>query len=264
MTTHAPPSDCATRLLVSARDAVEAEIVLRAGVSLLDVKEPLAGPLGAASDAALREVLAVAARFSGPSDANNATRDNPTLIVSAALGELLDYQPRRFPPGLKLAKFGLAGCARHDDWRERWRAAVEGFPTEVSPVAVVYADAVRAAAPAASEVLEQGQTLGCRYVLVDTFDKSSGGLLDHWRLSDVACFVERVHALELRAVLAGSLSFETIRQLAPLRPDVIAVRGAACRGERGGTLDAARVRELLSLVEVSFAAAERKVARRAT
>src|SRR5258708_20746520 len=60
-------------LLVSVRSAAEAEAALAGGAGLIDVKEPLRGPLGRADNAIVRSVIAPGAR---------------TPPVSAALGEL--------------------------------------------------------------------------------------------------------------------------------------------------------------------------------
>ena len=46
-----------TRVLVSVRDALEARIALDCGVDLIDVKEPLRGPLGAADAVAMADML---------------------------------------------------------------------------------------------------------------------------------------------------------------------------------------------------------------
>ena len=114
-----------TRLLVSVRDADEAALALTAGVDLIDVKEPRAGSLGAASPAVVRAVLdRVAGR----------------VPVSAALGELSDWSSDdRKPDGtrssggnstrqawtscdqrLTFAKLGLAGSAGDSRWPENW------------------------------------------------------------------------------------------------------------------------------------------------
>jgi uncharacterized protein (UPF0264 family) len=228
-----------TRLLISVRNAAEALLALRAGVTLLDIKEPLHGPLGAASPAVWQAVQAVIEEHLAEEQ----------VTVSAALGELLDYQEQPLPPEFSLVKFGLAGCGPLDDWPHRWRKAIGSLPAGVQPVAVIYADYERAAAPRPAEVIAVGRELGCRYVLVDTFDKSHGGLLDLWPWLEIQRLVQQVQGQGLRMVLAGSLSVSCIRRLLPLRPAVVGVRGAACGGDRNGGLSAACVKELVSLAQ---------------
>lgn len=246
-----------TRLLISVRDAREAERALAAGADLIDVKEPSRGSLGAATRTTVADVVAaVAAR----------------KPVSVALGELLEGSVTpgegpvcddsifqlaadenlaaagELPPGVALAKLGLAGCRRVADWTGVWAAHVARLPVHVRPVAVVYADDRCAASPPAQEILAMAVNLGCAAALVDTFDKSQGGLLAHWSLAEVGDFVEAVRGAGLVCVLAGSLQAACIGRLLPLGPDVVAVRGAACRGSRDGVLDGDRVRALASLM----------------
>ena len=223
----------ATQLLISVRNAAEAQLAVSAGVPMLDVKEPLHGSLGAAEFEVCQEVLGVAA--------GQAT-------VSAAMGELLAYEVQDMPSQLALAKFGLSGCKARPDWPHLWRQAIATFPADVKPVAVIYADHELALAPCPAEVLGVARELGCNYVLVDTFDKSLGSLFDQWSWTEIQRLVEQVKSQGLRIVLAGSLGMSDIRRILPLKPHVIAVRGAACGGDRNGSLDPERVNELVSLV----------------
>jgi uncharacterized protein (UPF0264 family) len=76
-------------------------------------------------------------------------------------------------------------------------------------------------------------------------------LLDHWPLEDLEQFVGLVRRSGLFSVLAGSLSFDSIPRALALRPDYIAVRGAACRGPRTQQLDASLLTRLVDLVQSS-------------
>src|SRR5215468_9568595 len=84
-------------LLISVRDAAEAEAALRGGADVIDVKEPRRGSLGRADAATIAAVVAcVAGR----------------RPVSAALGELVEPGSEAVPgPGLSFVKWGLAGTA---------------------------------------------------------------------------------------------------------------------------------------------------------
>lgn len=230
-----------TQLLVSVRSAEEAHTALAAGVDLIDVKEPARGSLGAASPHVVAEVVrAVAGR----------------VPVSAALGELIEPAGRgdareraaALDAGVRFAKLGLAGCALLPDWPTRWAEALAALPAGVGSVAVVYADGRAANSPPPELVLVEARRLGCRGVLVDTFDKRGGGLFEHWPAPRLRRFVEEARRHGLLAVLAGSLDRDAVRWAVPLRPDYVAVRGAACRGLREGHLDAERTAELAALV----------------
>lgn len=255
-----------TGLLVSVRDAGEATAALAGGADLIDVKEPLAGSLGAASpDAVAGVVQAVAGR-------------RPTSI---ALGELRDnaswssYAARLTPSILpKFVKFGLAGCwpppdksmptQSHGHGTQRsplahcqadlltretesllglWRAALAPLPVSIGAVAVVYADWQVAESPPPEIVLLGARELKCHAMLVDTFDKRGPGLLGVWSSAQLADCVRAARDAGLLVVLGGKIREEHLDRLMSLEPDFIAVRGAVCRGDRSGTLDPRRIEE---------------------
>lgn len=227
-----------TQLLVSVRDADEAAIALASGVALIDVKEPNRGALGGAD---VETIRAVVDRIAGAAP------------VSVALGELTSDQPQPAPQdiprqGIAFAKIGLAGCAADSLWQQRWADVTQRLPLATVPVAVTYADWQAAAAPSPPEVLSAALTVGCGAVLIDTFDKQHGALTDLWRPRDLADYVHSIRQLGMLSVLAGSLCERTIPLVLPLQPDYVAVRGAACRGKRTGTIDSGTIRVLVDLV----------------
>jgi len=227
-----------TKLLVSVRNVAEAEMACRSGVDLLDVKEPARGSLGAADSQVIEQVAqAVAGR----------------LPLSVALGELREGAalPARLAGRVQYAKFGLAGCGECRDWASRWEAVIERLPRGVVPVGVVYADWQSAAAPEPSQVIRHAERLGCGAVLLDTFDKARGPLTHHFDWEAVGEFIAVVGAGGLMSVVAGGLGLAEIAALLPLAPDYIAVRGAACGGDRTSNLDEGRVRQLAALIHES-------------
>ena len=102
-----------TGLLVSVRDVEEATDVLRAGVDIVDVKEPTDGSLGAASPQVWQQVVD---QLAG------------SVPVSLALGELRDealgQRLAGIPAGTAYVKIGLAGCQHEAGWRNRWREEI--------------------------------------------------------------------------------------------------------------------------------------------
>ncbi len=227
-----------TRLLVSVRDAAEARIALEAGVHLIDVKEPARGPLGAADHQRILEVLDV-------------VKDR--VPVSAAFGEF--FAPRAVVacPGLSFCKWGLAGAADHSDWTARWASAINTLPPQTKPVAVLYADWVRARSPAPRELLLACRAQRVEVLLIDTFDKSAGNLLDVWSPSELERFASAARDGGMMLVLGGSLAIKDFPRVLSLKPDYLAVRGAACQGERAGPIDPQRVRALLVALEAADA-----------
>ena len=230
-----------TGLLVSVRDADEARLAIEAGVDLVDVKEPLRGPLGAADRRTIRQIVAAVA---------GAATAGP-LPVSVALGELgqIDSSPALpAEPGVRYAKIGLAGCARDSDWQQRLREALGRLPSQIGRVAVAYADWTAAGAPPPDEILAAAAGEGCAAALVDTYDKSAGSLLDHWSRGQIAGFIAGARQRGMLAVVGGGLTRDGIAEIVSLGPDYVAVRGAACRGSRSGTLDRQRMRRLVELI----------------
>lgn len=233
-----------TRLLVSVRNGEEAAVALAGGASWIDVKEPLQGPLGAPSREQLRDV-------------RQAVSDRATL--SAALGELTcqTYLPllAHFE-GFSYVKVGLSGCAATRGWQRLWRDWAARLPGGVQPVAVAYADFAAAEAPDLEEVLEVARCHGGKWILLDTFDKRSGNLWDHLREAQLAEFLGQARASGISTALAGSLAGESLSRAAALGPDVVAVRGAACRGGRAGCVDADLVEQLVHQLSTPRGATE--------
>ncbi|MEX2112583.1 MAG: (5-formylfuran-3-yl)methyl phosphate synthase [Pirellulales bacterium] len=236
-----------TQLIVSVRDVAEAAVALESGADLIDVKEPLRGPLGASD---VETIDAIATLLDG------------RLPLSAALGELSAAAtlPAAFAGRVRYAKIGLAGCDSMPDWRQRWQSAVMALPSGVAAVAVAYADWQSAGAPPPDIVLEHGIALGCRAALLDTFDKSRGPLFCHLSTDAVARFVRTARRQQLVSVVAGSLGLAEIAQALQLAPDFVAVRGAVCDIRRTGSLDAARVAHLASLIHAPTASSRPFVA----
>ena len=228
-----------TRLIVSVRSALEALEALAGGADLIDVKEPNNGSLGAASCDVLREVAcAVAGR----------------RPLSAALGELHEMQTAGVPDALEdysFAKIGLANTSCDARWREGWSNAVAGLPDTVSPVGVVYADALNAQAPAAEDVIDCASSHSCGAVLVDTYVKDGTTLLDHWTPTQLRQFIEQAKQHDMLSVVAGALDQQNARAVVKLNPDFVAVRSAVCRGERIDSLCRDLVADMASAMRYS-------------
>jgi uncharacterized protein (UPF0264 family) len=224
-----------TRLLVSVRSAGEARVACEAGADLIDVKEPARGALGAADSATIDEVL---------------RQVDGRLPVSVALGELPSAAglERSFAGRVGYAKFGLAGCRSMPDWTAHWEAAIAALPDEVAPVAVVYADWDAALAPKPGEVVSHAARLGCKAVLLDTHDKSRGSLFAHLDSRELRSFIDELRAGGFISVVAGGLRQAEVATIAAFDPDYVGVRGAACGGDRAGTLEGRLVRRLAAAV----------------
>lgn len=232
---EAPPRGTRQPLfLVSVRDVAEAEAALSGGADWIDLKEPLAGPLGAVTVETARAVV------------DCVTRRRP---VSAALGELVDWP---FTParrlldvaGIEVVKLGLAACADRDCWPTDWlNAAAEIQQAGKTLVAVVYADWRRARAPAPDEVLAVAKQTACRHLLIDTFDKQSGYMLDCLGSATLREILSSAQRVSLRTVVAGGITYSKLSQLPENSIDVVAVRGGVCPRDRAGRIEQRLVAE---------------------
>ena len=229
-----------TQLLVSVRSAAEAEIALKGGAALIDVKEPGNGPLGKAPHYIIDNVIqAVAGR----------------VPVSAAMGELHRGFPDSLPRRLAFLKWGLARMGS-SDWRSELLWTIERVEARAPGTAVVivaYADWVHACAPPVEDVCDFALQRPGSVLLLDTFRKRplSGRLtsLDYLSPAWLTDLCRRCHASCIRVALAGSLGRDEIDQLLPAAPDWFAVRGAVCQEERrGGSIEASKVRALAELI----------------
>ncbi|MCA9218395.1 MAG: hypothetical protein KDB27_35240, partial [Planctomycetales bacterium] len=115
-------------------------------------------------------------------------------------------------------------------------------------VAVAYADSNLAQSPDPFDVVTFASTNSCPIVLMDTFHKTNGTLLDVLPLTTIRDFIQAVHMCQMQVAIAGSLNERAIEQLLPLAPDIIAVRGAACRTDRTSAIDPANTRRLFEMI----------------
>ncbi|MFM7076518.1 MAG: (5-formylfuran-3-yl)methyl phosphate synthase [Planctomycetaceae bacterium] len=226
-------------LLVSVRDVEEAGAALAGGAGIIDVKEPAAGPLGAASPAAIAAVAGAVAGHrpwtfacgelaAGESSAAAAVAGDPRALVERVLAHPA-CPPTARPAAVKAGLAGLDG-GRWPGWLRR---IVRGLPEGTGFVGVAYADHRAARAPDPRAVIAAAAAAGCVAVLVDTCDKAGPGLFGVASRATVAAWVGEARAAGLPIALAGRLTPDGAALAAALGADVVAVRSAVCRGSQG-------------------------------
>ena len=231
-----------TGLLVSVRDANEAHQALAGGADVIDVKEPARGALGAADPAVWHHVRRVI-----PSD----------VPLSVALGELADediIERASCVQRIQYAKVGLARCLDLASWQRRWEQVLARLPAETERVAVGYADHRAARAPNPRDVLQAALAAKCRTLLLDTFAKDQGDLFDHLDDDQLTLLARECHTAGIALVLAGSLRLTSIDRALSFAPALVAVRGAACLGDRSGTICRRLVKRLKGRITANFPA----------
>lgn len=241
------------RLLVSVRNLHEARQAVAGGADWIDLKDPHQGPLGPVDATAAHKVAKAFSTSHPLSAAAGELRSWQTQGTSSGLGWKspegkgqpsegegnIENKGNRLlnVPGIQLLKLGLAGCGDMPHWQDQWSVAQrEIHKAGKRLVAVVYADWQEAAAPHPEQIVEHATDNQCEYLLIDTFCKTEGTLLDCLRADELALMLEHARKASIRTVVAGSLSIASLPHLLTLPIDLVAVRGAVCTGGRDGTL----------------------------
>jgi (5-formylfuran-3-yl)methyl phosphate synthase len=236
-------------LLVSVRSGAEVESALAGGADIIDAKEPARGSLGPVSDAVLAEILAA---VPGERALSIALGD---FSAPDQLLEALVSRPLAARPGPLYLKLGFAGVSVSARIESMIAAAVTvgGSPGVSHRIVVVaYADSERAQTAAPDRIREIAAECGAWGVLLDTWIKDGRGLLGLMDQRCLAQWVERGKDAGLLTALAGELKLEDIEPIGRAGPAVVGVRGAACDGGRGGTVNASRVRALRDRAGLNF------------
>lgn len=201
-----------SRLLVSVSSLAEAEMVMQAGVDILDLKNPHAGALGALALSDIRSIV-------------NAT--DGRKLVSATIGDvpmqpacIVDRVDDTLSTGVDIVKIGFTDAAE----RDACIAALGDIARRGAKlVAVLFADAGYDLS-----VLSMLKTAGFYGVMIDTAVKDGRHLLDHMTLAELRDFVQTARELGLHSGLAGSLRAEHLEMLMPVGADYIGFRGGVC------------------------------------
>ena len=225
-------------LLVSVTNATEAVAALAGGAEILDAKDPNAGPIGAITPEALRDI-----RRQVP----------PAVPCSAALGDIRAPEDlsrsMEALRGVVLAfiKLGFSGVEIPAHAERLLAAAVETVSTWSEPpavVAVAYADWERVKAVEPCALLAGAARAGAHGVLLDTAVKDGVGLLELWEQARLEDWIGQAHAAGLFAALGGGLARGDLERVHDLGADIAGVRAAACEGGRTGRVSAQLVSAL--------------------
>jgi hypothetical protein len=243
-------------VLVSVRDAEEAEEALAGGADVIDVKDPVRGSLGAAEPAAVAAVArAVGRRVPWTMAAGELAAGAVTL------GAWLEAVGSAVPPeaaGPAAVKVGLAGMARRP-WRDELLRFHALLPAGCVHVAVAYADFDRVDAPSPPEVIAAAARIGCGMLLLDTADKRGPGLLGLLSPHVIGGWFADARRHGLGVALAGRVAIGEIRLACTCGPDLVALRSAVCSNAGDGDVRLGRVSsDLVATAVTEFTAASRR------
>ena len=198
------------RLLVSVRDAGEAECACAAGLDLVDAKDPERGALGALPP---EVVGAIRARVAGRAVTSAVAGEPEAADLAAAVRAMaetgIDYVKVALRPDLPAAILAEAAAAA---------------PGRL--IAVLFAEdgpGAAAVAPLAAA--------GFAGAMIDTAAKDGRRLPDLLAADRLAGFTAACRAHGLLSGLAGSLAIRDIPALAAHRPDYLGFRGGLCRAD---------------------------------
>lgn len=234
------------RLLVSVTDHHEAAEALAGGADIIDAKDPSKGALGALGPEVWAKIWSacppgaetsaalgdLGASLTAPA-APGSRVGPPTYVkvgvggfpdAGSALSALREFTADRFGSGLPGRAARLHGAGPEE--------SALGPPSRL--IVAGYADYERAHTPPPAALPELALAAGAGGCLLDTAIKDGSCLLDWIDPPRLRGFVEECHARGLLCALAGSLHTEHLSEVAPLCPDFIGVRGAACDGDRIG------------------------------
>ncbi len=224
-------------LLVSVRDLDEARLAAASNVSIIDLKEPQNGALGAASVEIWRAIA----------------NELPDCLLSAAMGEL-DQAIKvagQVPTEFRFAKAGPVGARCRDELVSYWQTLRSRLPDSVELVAVAYADHEQSGTLPAETIFAAAQDAGLCTWLLDTFLKDGRSSIEQLgsdRLSVLLQVAAKSHA---RFALAGALTLTDARSCgaSEVWPAWFAVRGDVCEQGRSGRLSADKISRWMSWLD---------------
>ncbi len=232
-----------TAFLASVATLDETETALAADVDILDLKNPREGALGAWD---IPDLIRAVGLIDGRKPVSATIGDLPmeserlTAAVAATAATGVDFvKVGFFPSDISPANNGA----------NKVRACIEALGNcdrgTARLVAVLFADQ----SPDFS-LLSVLAANGFSGVMLDTADKTGGGLRDHLESHVLARFVEDAAARGMFSGLAGSLALGDARPLLDLGPDYLGFRGALCGArDRQGALDPDALGQLVGIFQ---------------
>lgn len=217
-------------MLISVKNVEEAKIAFKAGVDLIDLKDPEKGAMGMIDFSLVSQI-----QNSLPSD----------LSFSMACGELRDMPnlPLSFPNGMTFYKFGMSHCENSGVWFENLlllKDQIKQINDSAFIVPVLYADFLNANSIKPLQLLEYLCDHSFYAIMIDTWLKDGSSVLDWITISELLKIQNKCNDNNIKFALAGSIDLiSTGRLIAEgVMPAWFGYRGAICLGRsRNQTID---------------------------
>ena len=219
-------------MLASVTSVEEALIALDAGVDIIDLKNPVAGALGALKLTLVRKIVLAM---------------NHRSILSATIGDLpmspaliIDATKSMLETEVDIVKIGFFGQMHHMECL----TALKHLAEKSKLIAVLFADQNPNLA-----LLPLIANAGFYGVMLDTANKSNGHLLNYLNADDLLGFVDYASTFGLETGLAGSVQASHIKALCEVRPSYLGFRGALCeQNNRTLSLDPLKILSIKSIL----------------
>ncbi len=234
------------KLLISPINEHEAMEAIKGGADIIDVKNPLEGPLGASFPWIIKAV-----RDTVPSN----------IEVSCTLGDLPNL-----PGSVSLAAAGAASLGvsyvkasllqiRNEEeainLMKNVVKAAKNANASVKVVAAGFADASRVGSIEPWLIPNFAKAAKCDFAMLDTAVKDGKTLFDFLTTKQLSSFINEAKSNYIKTALAGSLKKEHLPILQKLGADIAGVRSAACtKNDRvNGHITQQNVEELVQIIK---------------
>ncbi len=232
------------KVLVSPKDLEEAEEAIRGGASIIDVKNPSEGSLGANFPWVIRDVAVLVKKHGREMSATIGDFDfKPGTASLAALGAAYS--------GADYIKVGLYSFS---DWKravlfiKKIVRAVKDYDSEKKVVIACYADFVRVNSLNPLELPLWAEGTDADGLMIDTAIKDGKSTFEFMELDDMRSFIENSRERGFFTALAGSIGWMHLPAIRKLSPDIIGVRTMVCENGRDSSIKAELVARLIKEV----------------
>jgi uncharacterized protein (UPF0264 family) len=234
------------KLLISPKNETEAAEAIAGGADIIDVKNPMEGPLGANFPWIIKRIRQITPENIEVSCTLGEVPNLPGSMSLAALGAATT--------GVNYIKAGLYGLKTLEEAAYLMcnvTKAAKDYNPSIKVVISGYADAERISTVDPLLVPKIAHEAQADVAMIDTAIKDGKNLFTFLKKPQLRRFVDTAHSYGLKTALAGSLQKKDLPVIYALGADVAGLRGAACSlGDRvNGQITRENVRELVEVVK---------------
>ena len=221
--------------LVSTQSPNEISNKLISEIDILDLKDPSKGSIGSWEFNEINKVVRLLKN---------------KIEISATLGDI--YNNKKFREklnrfdqlNLDFIKFGLLS-KHHKNLFEKLRlVSQEKYRTKL--VAVIFVDHKKAFDLVCRD-LQVFENSRINYLLLDTFKKDSGCLLDFCNIPFLKNFINKCNNYKIKVGLAGGIKESQVPLILSLNPNIIGFRSAVCKfNKRESSINFEKIKKISS------------------